>query len=240
MVLPFSRSADFAFDKAAGETCRHLGDDDGCTIHDELRPRGFPGCTVFDCFGAGQRVVNDTCAGQPREEMAGAFAVLRQLHEVLWHLEQALGMGPDAELRADLTTVLDAVRRDAAQTGGALLGVDPGVHRARVGALLDRVAGQARGEASPGPTWRGADRVGADLRGTDLRRADLRGVRLIAADLRGVDLELADLLGADLRDADLRGAHLERALFLSQSQVNAARGDGATTLPSALARPSHW
>ena len=26
-------------------------------MHAELRERGFPGCDVFDCFGAGQRVV---------------------------------------------------------------------------------------------------------------------------------------------------------------------------------------
>jgi len=28
-----------------------------CGTHDALREQGFPGCDVFDCFGAGQHVV---------------------------------------------------------------------------------------------------------------------------------------------------------------------------------------
>ena len=57
------RSSDFAFDKPAGEPCRHLGADFGCTIHADLRGRGMPGCTTYDCFGAGQRVAQETYAG---------------------------------------------------------------------------------------------------------------------------------------------------------------------------------
>lgn len=240
VVLPFTRSADFAIDKAAGEACRHLGADHGCTIHDQLRPRGFAGCTVFDCFGAGQRVVNETCAGEPREAMAAPFGVLRQLHEVLWHVEQGLATAREDGLRAELGAIRDAVRRDAALAAEDLVQVDPSRHRAQVGALLDRAAQQVRGDAAAGVRWRGAERIGADLRRVDLRGADLRGARLIAADLRGADLTLADLLGADLRDADLRGARLAGALFLSPSQVSAARGDAETGLPEGWEMPAHW
>ena len=49
----FARSADFAVDKPAATPCQNLAADFSCTIHDRLRPRGFRGCTVFDCFGAG-------------------------------------------------------------------------------------------------------------------------------------------------------------------------------------------
>ena len=54
VALPFAASADFAVDKAAGSPCRNLRTDFGCGIHAELRQRGFNGCTVYDCFGAGQ------------------------------------------------------------------------------------------------------------------------------------------------------------------------------------------
>ncbi|GAA3867039.1 hypothetical protein GCM10022381_08280 [Leifsonia kafniensis] len=50
----------------------------------------------------------------------------------------------------------------------------------------------------------------------------------------------ADLLGADLRDARLAGADLSKALYLTQPQMNAARGDQHTRLPSDLEAPSHW
>lgn len=62
----------------------------------------------------------------------------------------------------------------------------------------------------------------------------------MAADLSGADLRLADLVGADLRDANLAGADLTEVLFLTQAQLNAARGDASTRLPAALKRPAHW
>jgi len=33
---------------------------------------------------------------------------------------------------------------------------------------------------------------------------------------------------------------LDRAIYLTQPQVDAARGDASTRLPAALHRPSHW
>jgi hypothetical protein len=92
----FSRSADFAVDKPAGSPCQNLADDFSCTIHDRLRPRGFRGCTVFDCFGAGQNVSQAFFAGkswlerpETKDEMFSAFKAARQLHEMLWYLSEA-------------------------------------------------------------------------------------------------------------------------------------------------------
>lgn len=63
---------------------------------------------------------------------------------------------------------------------------------------------------------------------------------MIAADLKGADLRDADLIGADFRDTDLRGADLSESIFLTQGQINAAKGDDLTKLPPALTRPEHW
>lgn len=82
--------------------------------------------------------------------------------------------------------------------------------------------------------------MGGTFRSRQLCGANLRGAYLIAADLRGSDLTGADLLGADLRDARLDGADLSQALFLTQPQVNAARGNSATALPAEISRPGHW
>jgi hypothetical protein len=38
----------------------------------------------------------------------------------------------------------------------------------------------------------------------------------------------------------VRGADLGDALFLTQPQVGAARGDAATAIPPVLSRPAHW
>ncbi|WP_460459991.1 pentapeptide repeat-containing protein, partial [Angustibacter peucedani] len=113
--------------------------------------------------------------------------------------------------------------------------------RDRARPLLQGASALARGtERSDPPSHPGADLAGRDLRGTDLRAADLRGALLIGADLRGTDLRRADVIGADLRAADVRGADLGTAIYLTQFQVAAARGDARTRLPPTLSRPPHW
>jgi hypothetical protein len=235
VVPAFARSADFAIDKPAGVPCPNLAADARCSIHASLRPRGFPGCAVFDCFGAGQRL---TAAGLDAGAAAPVFAVARQLHELLWYLSEARVRLPAGPLRE---RVADAAAATSALVEGpvsALADVDPAASRRAAGPLLAEVSAALRDPG--GPRHRDADLVGARLGGADLRAADLRGAYLIGADLRRADLRGADLLGADLRAADLRGARLDDAVFLTQPQLEAATGDAATSLTPPLTRPAHW
>ena len=242
----FTASADFAVDKPAGRPCPNLGADFRCGIHTELRQRGFPGCTVFDCFGAGQHLTQNTFAGRDwradpatAQRMFDSFAVLRPLHELLWYLTEAVRLTPAGPLRDELTAALDETGRLTDGTPEELLALDVDAHRNRANRLLSRAAEQARAGRA-GPDRRGAMLIGVDLRHTPLAGANLRGACLIGADLRGVRLGAADLTGADLRGADLRGADLGGCLFTHQSQLDAARGDHRTVLPPGLRRPSHW
>jgi uncharacterized protein YjbI with pentapeptide repeats len=241
----FAASADFAVDKPAGTPCPNLGDDFRCGIHAHLRERGFSGCEVFDCFGAGQQLTQVTFGGhswrEAPEVAAAQFAVLpvmRQLHEILWYLTEALSLPAATPLHDEVRTAQERTEGLTAGTGEELTAFDVGAYRREVGELLGRVSELVRG--SRAPDRRGADLMGRDLRRKPLRDASLRGAYLIRADLRGVDLGAADLLGADLRAADVRGADLSRCLFLTRPQVQAARGDTSTRLPVVLDRPAHW
>ncbi|KIZ14119.1 hypothetical protein SNA_33915 [Streptomyces natalensis ATCC 27448] len=248
VALPFAASSDFAEDKEAGRPCRNLRADFRCGIHAELRERGFSGCTVFDCFGAGQKVSQVTFDGQDwrrapgtARQMFDVFPVMRQLHELLWYLAEALAL-PDARpVHPALRSALEETERLTRGTPDELLALDVPAHRDEANALLLRASERVRA-AVPGKKKdrRGADLFGARLKGAALRGASLRGACLIAADLRGADLRTADLIGADLRDADLAGADLTGSFFLTQAQLNAARGDAATRLPAGLTRPAHW
>jgi len=242
----FSRSADFAIDKAAGVPCPNLRADDRCAIHARLRERGFAGCVAYDCFGAGQKLSQATFGGRDwrrepgiAEPMFATLPVLRQLHELLWYLAEALALAAAAGLRDGLRGALAEVEAAAGGDPAALLRLDVPALRGRVDVLLREASRRARARL------RGADRTRADLAGADLRRVDLRGASLrgallIGADLRGADLRLVDLIGADLRGADLSGADLAESLFVTRSQVDAALGDAATRLPDALRAPAHW
>ncbi|MEU1604530.1 pentapeptide repeat-containing protein [Micromonospora matsumotoense] len=242
----FAASADFAQDKPAGRPCPQLRADSRCGIHDELRERGYPGCVVFDCFGAGQRVSQVTYPGRDWRDdpataagMFAAFAVARPLHELLWYLTEALTLTPGGPLRDRLRAARDATDALTAGTAEELTSVDVDAHRSRVNPLLSAASEAARA-GTGGPDRRGAMLLGANLRGTNLVGANLRGAMLVGADLRGADLRRADVTGVDLRGADLRGANLSSTLFLHQSQLEAARGDRRTGVPPTLRHPGHW
>jgi len=244
----FSRSADFAIDKPAGTPCPNLADDDRCGIHARLRERGFPGCTVFDCFGAGQQLTQVTFGGASwrtsPELAAPMFAVLpvmRQLHELLWYLAEALTLTAAASLHAEARALQQLTEELTRQGPAELAALDIAGHSRAGGELLIRISERVRATRPRRARDRaGADLMGAQLADADLRGASLRGAYLIGADLRRADLRDTDLLGADLRGADLRAAVLTGCLFLTQPQLDAATGDAATVVPAALRRPPHW
>ena len=246
VALAFEKSADFPIDKRAGEPCRNLRQDFGCGIHANLREEGFRGSAVYDCFGAGQQVAQVTFGGvswrdapDTSASMFAALPVMKQLHEMLWYLAEALTLPAAEPLRPELEKAYAATEALTRSNADGLATLDLARHRADIGPLLQRTSELVRAPHR-GPERRGADLIGARLRGADLRGANARGALLIAADLRDADLREADLIGADLRDADLREADLTGSLFLTQMQVNAARGDARTKIPAALVRPAHW
>jgi uncharacterized protein YjbI with pentapeptide repeats len=247
-VPAFSASADFAINKAAGHACPNLQSDFRCGIHAQLRQEGFPGCTVYDCFGAGQKVSQVSFGGQdwrraPRtaQQMFDVFPIMRQLHELLWYLTEALTLQPARPIHGQLRQALDETESLTHDSPDSLLELDVAALRQGVNALLLGTSELVRAEVRhPKKDHRGADLIGANLKDADLRGANLRGAYLIGADLTGADLRVADLIGADFRDADLTGADLTASIFLVQSQLDAAKGDTGTKLSPSLTRPAHW
>jgi hypothetical protein len=241
VALTFSKSADFAIDKAAGEPCPNLREDFGCGIHEKLRSKGFQGCTVYDCFGAGQKISRQAGSSwreQPGQKLFEALPIMRQLHELLWYLAEALELQQTKAIHPELRAASERIEKLTLEPDVTVVDL-PG-ERAKVNELLLQTSALVRGKSGKKKERRGADLFGAKLRGADLHSANLRGAYLIAADLREADLRQADLIGADLRDTRLEGADLTGSLFLTQSQVNAARGDSKTKLPKAVTRPAHW
>jgi uncharacterized protein YjbI with pentapeptide repeats len=262
----FSASADFAISKKAGQECPNLRADFGCRIHDQLRPLGFPGCAVYDCFGAGQQVAQVTFSGQDwrtapevAAPMFAAFAVMRQLHELLWYLTRALELAAARPVHAELRRALAQTEQLTQSRPERLAELDVDAHRGQANVLLRRASELARaglggragqggragtgslaGTGSRAADLSGADLVGKDLRQADLTGASLRGAQLTGADLGGANLAAADVTGADLRGASLCGAALAETLFLTQVQLDGARGDLGTTIPQGLRRPAHW
>jgi hypothetical protein len=114
VVPPFDALQGFGFDKPAHTPCPHLRDDHRCGIHEHLDARGFRGCTVFDCHGAGQRVSQQLFPGQDwrdsaetAQRMFSAYEQMRGLHDLMALLYTASVHVADARLTAQL----DAIER---------------------------------------------------------------------------------------------------------------------------------
>ncbi|MED3561327.1 pentapeptide repeat-containing protein [Bacillus xiapuensis] len=256
VALPFAASTDFAIGKEGGSPCANLQADFRCSIHKDLRKKGFKGCTVYECFGAGQKVSQITFKGndwrehpQSAKQMFDVFPVMQQLHEMLLYLNQALMLKETRSIHNELKSMFEKTEQLTYLSPESLMELDVPSHRAEVNELLlktselvrTEIGSQQKGTKNTRKTYRrGANLFGANLRKANLQGANLRGAYLIAANLKDTDLYGADVIGADFRDADLSGANLTGTLFLTQAQINAAKGDANTKLPKALTRPAHW
>ncbi|GFN31395.1 pentapeptide repeat-containing protein [Paenibacillus xylaniclasticus] len=253
-ALNIAASSDFAIHKPANTPCPNLQKDYRCQIHSQLRDRGFKGCTVYDCLGAGQKVSQGTFGGRSwrehpeiAETMYRVFPIVEQLYEMIAFTAEALTYKISPSLRVQLSSQLEKLQGLIDMDAESLLALDIVSCRMPVNELLLETSQYVRSELSSnvykikiGKSNRGVDWVGKNLKGKDLRTTDLRGAYLIAADLRNADLRGVDFIGADLRDADLSGANLSSGMFLTQMQINSAKGDRKTILPPHLQPPSHW
>ncbi|RSD29101.1 pentapeptide repeat-containing protein [Mesobacillus subterraneus] len=256
VALSFTASSDFAFDKGEGTPCRNLKTDFRCGIHKNLRINGFRGCTVYECFGAGQKVSQVTYNGVDwrirsaiAKEMFLVFPVMQQLHEMLYYLNEALSLEAVQPIYKDLEQAVKETEQLTYLSSESILDLYIPSHRDKVNELLKKTSELVRTKVKSSISHRrmrerkkirGRDLIGGNFRGANLRGVNLRGALLIASDLRGADLRETDLIGADLRDADLSGADLTGCIFLTQVQVNSANGDIHTKLPLSLKIPEHW
>ncbi len=256
VALYFSASEGFPKDKEPGQPCTNLQPNSRCSVHEILKERGLKGCLAFDCFGAGQKVSQVSFGGhdwrkvpESAQQMFEVFLIMRQLHELLWYLTEALTLQPARPIHGEISSMFEETERLTHLPPDSLLKFDVNQHRTDVNVLLLKTSELVRADAWHGQKvrsgrkknfGRGADLIGADLRKVNLRGVNLRGAYLIAANLRGIDLSGTDLIGADFRDADLRGADLTKSFFVTQAQISSAKGDTSTKLPSSLNRPTHW
>jgi len=256
VALYFSASEGFPINKAAGKPCINLQSDFSCSVHKNLREKGLKGCTAYDCIGAGQKVTQVTYGGhhwrqdpESAKQIFEVFLIMRQLQEMIWYLTEALTVQPARSIHDELSAILSETKRLTYLSPTSLIALDVDAHRTNVNVLLLNTSELLRTKFQRGlnppsrrhnSSARASDLFGADLRKTNLRGANLRGACLIAANLSGIDLSGADLIGADLRDADLRGTNLRESIFLTQAQINTAKGDLNTILPVSLIPPTYW
>lgn len=255
-ALYFSKCDGFPEDKEAGKPCVNLQKDFKCAVHRELRKKGLKGCTTYDCFGAGQKVAQFTYKGESwinakelSNEMFNVFLVMRQLHEMLWYLAQALALAESSAIKEKIKMLIEKTISLTEMPPQFILKIDVESHRDSVNELLKQASKERQksllhikksNDKNKKSLSVGCNFIGANLTNTNLIGGNFAGALLIVANLKNADLTGANFIGADLRDADIRGANLEHSMFLTQYQINSAKGDSNTILPKELVMPSYW
>jgi hypothetical protein len=136
-LLAFDAGEAFGFDKPAGVRCLHVLPTNRCGIHACLAPAGFGGCAAYDCRGAGPRATRlfarEVLDDRQREHV---FAVLRELHDLMWLLDRAAARCREEGLRGAIAAEIDALDALAEGSAASVITVDASVRRARVRELL--------------------------------------------------------------------------------------------------------
>lgn len=151
VATSFEASQEFAIDKPLGVACPHLSHEARCAIHADRARRGFAGCTLYDCYGAGPRVTR-MYEEAPRSDARrdAVFLAMRELHELLWLLSEAAKLCPAsrADLRAALSDRVDMLEATAGGSIAELLALDLEAQQRATRALLRRVGEALGGRAA--------------------------------------------------------------------------------------------
>lgn len=246
-ALYFSKTEGFPNDKPAGKPCTNLMSDYGCAVHNKLMQYNLKGCMAFDCLGAGQKVTSDiygrvSWKNQPEraEEIFRVFLAVWQLHQMVWYLAEAAAIVPAEELADQITALIGEYQNMTALSPIEILQIDIEEYRTRVNKILKKAGELVVQSVAPGKTDKRSDNMGRNFKKANLNGRDFSMSLLIAANLEGCSLYGTNFLGADMRDTNIQNADLRESIFLTQAQVNAARGNEHTKLPDTLSRPIAW
>lgn len=239
----FSKIDGFPENKKAGKPCINLNNNFKCKIHQDLDALNMKGCIGYDCFGAGQHVTQLTYKGESwqainhkSKEIFDVFIVMSQLFQIQFYLEEALLILPAKGLWDRINDLLIEKRMISYSNPQDIIQFNIDSYKSRVDIILKQVIATIKinhDESKP-------NYLGRNCEGKNMSGLDLSGNLLIAANFDRCQFNGTIFLGADTRDTDFKNADLSEAVFLTQGQINSAKGNRFTKLPEHLDYPKAW
>lgn len=231
----------FAIEKKAGTPCLHLQSDFRCDCYPSLHQQHMKGCTIYDCFGAGQYVTQvlykqDTWQSKPslKTEVCKTFPLVLQLHQILYYLVLATMLQKAQPYKDELQQAIEHVLQLRLHPSAQ----DITLFQTQANCILKKISKDIH-EQYPSAK-RHATAIAKNFKGSDLSGYDFTMSTMIAANLTGCNVTNANFLGADMRDVNIANTDMSKALFLTQIQLNSAIGNGNTIIPTHLTIPKNW
>lgn len=247
VALFFSKVDGFPINKSAGYPCINLLKDYRCKIHSMLENKKMKGCLGYDCFGAGQHVTQVIYKGntwdntsEKSTEIFDVFIAVYDLFQIRYYLEESLLIIPAQSLEGSLQLLIDENIQICKQSPCDILSFDLEEYRDRANIVLKQVCKLLEQSLHPDTCKIPRSFFGGNFKGKDLSGSDLSTQLLIAADFENCIFNGTIFLGADTRDTNFTNSDLSQAVFLTQGQINSAKGSRSTKLPEHLDYPSTW
>lgn len=248
VALYFAKTDGFPNNKEAGKPCENLMQDFRCTIHAELADSKLKGCLAYDCFGAGQKVTQHIYEGknwktspEHAKQVFRVFLIVGQLHQMCWYLLEASQLMATKKLSGEIDKLIAQNEHMTQNTPEQILDLNIDEYRERVNQVLKKASELVELSINGScDDKKSKDFFGKNFRKTNLDGKDFSMAFLIAANLEGCSLRGTNFLGADLRDTNIRNTDLSESIFLTQGQVNSAKGNRGTKLPPKLTYPKMW
>ena len=246
-ALFFSKIDGFPENKVAGKPCTKLKSDYYCKIHNELGKRNMKGCIGYDCFGAGQHVTQCIYKGKTwqtsqehSQEIFDVFIIVFQLYQIRYFLEESILVISAKELWSDIQKLINENEAICNATPQSIINFDIESYRNRVNIILKQVSASIVKCFENSGNSKVADFLGRSFKKRDMSGLDLSMKLLIATNFDSCIFDGTIFLGADTRDTNFSNADLRESVFLTQGQINSAKGNRNTKLPKHLDYPVHW
>lgn len=246
-ALFFSKIDGFPKDKSAGVPCINLLEDYKCKIHTQLEHLNMKGCIGYDCFGAGQQVTEIIYKGEtwkelPKQlsEIFDVFTALFQMHQIRYFLTEASLLTFTGPFKKDIQNLTEENIQISNSSPRDILSADIEEYRRKVNGVLRKVCNLLQKTLHSENVSCPKDFLGKSFRGKDMSGLDFSTKLLIAADFSDCIFNGTMFLGADTRDTNFSGADLREAVFLTQGQINSAKGTYNTKIPEHLDYPPTW
>ena len=121
IAYPSDDMPGFSARKGAGEPCPKLGADGLCTIYESRAEQGFAGCIRFECFGAGQHVVQHLFGGRDwrddpalLEPMVETFLEMRPVADLNFLASRAIDIAEESDLKRAAIALAERLQSVAA------------------------------------------------------------------------------------------------------------------------------
>lgn len=246
-ALFFSKMDGFPENKSAGKPCHNLLSDFRCNIHEELEKSKMKGCIGYDCFGAGGQVTQFIYSGltwwdtpNKAKEIYDVFVIVFQLYQIRYFLLEAITILPAKSIKKEISAQIVENERICNCKPQDILMFNMENYKNKVNLLLKQVCTLLQESLCCENKKLPSSFLGKNFKNKDMKGLDLSTQLLIAANFNNCAFDGTIFLGADTRDTDFSNADLSDAVFLSQGQLNSAKGNKNTKLPQYLDYPITW